>query len=61
MEMSLQIERAMALYFQNNIKDAKKILKIVVKQEKQLKKPRYYSRASLKSSDSGVQASKEIW
>ena len=39
MEMSLQIERAMALYFQNNIKDAKKILKIVVKQEKQLKNP----------------------
>ena len=39
MEMSLQIERAMALYFQNNMKDAKKILKIVVKQEKQLKNP----------------------
>ena len=39
MEMSLQIERAMALYFQNNIKDAKKILKIVIKQEKQLKNP----------------------
>ena len=39
MEMSLQVERAMALYFQNNIKDAKKILKIVVKREKQLKNP----------------------
>lgn len=39
MEVSLQIERAMALYFQNNVKDAKKILKIVVKQEKQLKNP----------------------
>ena len=39
METSLQIERAMALYFQNNIKDAKKILKIVVKQEKHLKNP----------------------
>ena len=39
MEMTLQIEKGMALYFQNNIKDAKKILKIVVKQEKQLKNP----------------------
>ena len=39
MEMSLQIERAMALYFQNNFKDAKKVLKVVVKQEKQLKNP----------------------
>ena len=29
----------MALYFQNNIKVAKKILKIVVKREKQLKIP----------------------
>ena len=37
MEVSLEIERAMALYFQNNIKGAKKILKVVVKQEKQLK------------------------
>ena len=39
MEMSLQIERAMALYFQNNIKDAKRILKIAIKQEKQLENP----------------------
>jgi len=39
MKMSLQIERAMMLYFQNNLKDAKKILKIVVKQENQLKNP----------------------
>ena len=39
METSLQIERAMALYFQNKIKDAKKILKIVLKQEKHLKNP----------------------
>ena len=39
MEVSLEIERAMALYFQNNIKGAKKILKIVVKQEKQLRNP----------------------
>ena len=39
MEMSLQIERAMALYFQNNIADAKKILKIVAKQEQQLENP----------------------
>ena len=39
MEVSLEIERAMALYFQNNIKGAKKILKVVVKQEKQLKNP----------------------
>ena len=39
MEMSLLIERAKALYYQNSIKDAKKILKIVVKQEKQLKNP----------------------
>ena len=39
MEMSLQIERAMALYFQNNVRDAKKILKIAIKQEKQLKNP----------------------
>ena len=39
MELSLQIERAMALYFQNNIKDAKKVLKVVVKEEKQLKNP----------------------
>ena len=39
MEMSLQVERAMALYYQNKIKDAKKILKIVVKQEKQLINP----------------------
>ena len=39
MEMTLQIEKGMALYFQNNIKDAKKVLKIVVKQEKQLKNP----------------------
>ncbi|XP_078383834.1 uncharacterized protein LOC144666307 [Oculina patagonica] len=39
MEASLQIERAMALYFQNNLKDAKKILKLVVRQEQQLKNP----------------------
>ena len=39
MEASLQIERAMALYFQNNVKDAKKILKFVLKQEVQLKNP----------------------
>ena len=39
MEMSLQIERAMALYFQNNIKDAKKILKIVLNHENKLKNP----------------------
>ena len=39
MEMSLQFERAMALYYQNKIKDAKKMLKIVVKQEKQLINP----------------------
>ena len=39
MEMSLLIERAKALYYQNSIKDAKKILKIVVKQEKQLENP----------------------
>ena len=39
MEMSLQIERAMALYFQDSIKDSKRILKVVVKQEKQLKNP----------------------
>ena len=39
MEMSLQIERAMALYFQNNFKDAKKILKIVVNHENKLKNP----------------------
>jgi len=39
MEMSLQIERAMALYYQNNIGDTKKILKNVVKQEKQLINP----------------------
>ena len=39
MEVSLQIERAMALYFQNNIKGAKQILKLVVKQEQQLKNP----------------------
>ncbi|KAL9962890.1 hypothetical protein ACROYT_G032041 [Oculina patagonica] len=39
MEASLQIERAMALYFQNNVKDAKKILKLVVRQEQQLKNP----------------------
>ena len=35
----VQIERAMALYFQDSIKDAKRILKVVVKQEKQLKNP----------------------
>ena len=39
MEMSLQIERAMALYYQNNIRDTKKILKIVKEQKKQLKNP----------------------
>ena len=39
MEMSLQIQRAMALYYQNNIGDAKKILKTVVEQKKQLKNP----------------------
>jgi len=39
MEMSLLIERAKALYYQNSIKDAKKILKAVVKQKKQLKNP----------------------
>ena len=39
MEMSLQIERAMALYYQNNIGDTKKILKTVVEQKKQLKNP----------------------
>ena len=39
MEASLQIERAVALYFQNNVKDAKKILKLVLKQEQQLKNP----------------------
>ena len=39
LEMSLQIERAMVLYFQDNIKGAKKILKNVVKQERQLKNP----------------------
>ena len=39
MEMSLQIQRAMALYYQNNIGDAKRILKTVVEQKKQLKNP----------------------
>ena len=39
MEMSLQIEKGMVLYFQNNIVGAKKILKIVAKQGRQLKKP----------------------
>ena len=39
MEISLLIERAKALYYQNSIKDAKKILKAVVKQKKQLKNP----------------------
>ena len=39
MEASLQIEHAMALYFQNNVKDAKKILKFVLKQEPRLKNP----------------------
>ena len=39
MDASLQIERAMAFYFQNNIKDAKRILKSVVKQEQQLENP----------------------
>ncbi|KAJ7356139.1 hypothetical protein OS493_026522 [Desmophyllum pertusum] len=39
MQASLQIERAMALYFQNKIKDAKIILKIVLKQEPNLKNP----------------------
>ena len=38
-EVSLQIERAEALYYQNNIKDAKIILKLVVKQEQQLRNP----------------------
>ncbi|KAL9962892.1 hypothetical protein ACROYT_G032043 [Oculina patagonica] len=37
MEATLQFERAKALYYQNNIKDAKKILKSVTKQEQQLK------------------------
>ena len=36
MDASLQIERAMVFYFQNNMKDAKRILKSVVKQEQQL-------------------------
>ena len=39
MEMSLQIEKGMVLYFQNNIVGAKRILKIVAKQGKQLKNP----------------------
>ena len=39
MKASLQIERAMALYFQNNVEDAKKTLKFVLKQELQLKNP----------------------
>ena len=39
LETSLQIERAMVLYFQNKIKDAKKILKTVVNQEKHLENP----------------------
>jgi len=39
MEMSLQVERAMVLYYQNKIKDAKKILKFVVKQGKKLINP----------------------
>ena len=39
MVASLQIERAVALYFQNNIKYAKIILKLVVKQEQKLKNP----------------------
>jgi len=39
MEMSLQIERAMALYFQNKCKNAKKILKIVLNHENKLKNP----------------------
>ena len=38
-EASLRIERAMALYFQNNVKDAKKILKMILKQEQYLKNP----------------------
>ena len=39
MEMSLQSERAMALYFQNKIGDAEKILKIVLNHENKLKDP----------------------
>ena len=39
MEVSLKIERAMALFFQNNGKDAKRILKFVLKLEPQLKNP----------------------
>ena len=39
MEMSLRVEKAMALYFQNNFKDAKKILKTVVKHEDKLRNP----------------------
>ncbi|KAL9962891.1 hypothetical protein ACROYT_G032042 [Oculina patagonica] len=39
MEASLQIERAKALYYQNNIEDAKKILKLVIKQEQTLENP----------------------
>lgn len=39
MEVSLRIERAMAFYFQNNVKDAKRILKFVLKLEPQLKNP----------------------
>ena len=39
MEMTLLIEKGMALYFQNKIEDAKTTLQIVVKQEKQLQNP----------------------
>ena len=39
MQMSLQIERAMVLYFQNKFKRAKKILKIVLNYEYKLKNP----------------------
>ena len=39
MEMSLLIEKGMALYFQNNIKDAEGTLQIVVRQKRQLKNP----------------------
>ena len=39
MELSLQIERAMALYFQKNFKITKRILKSVINHENKLKNP----------------------
>ncbi|PFX34397.1 hypothetical protein AWC38_SpisGene704 [Stylophora pistillata] len=38
-EASLKIERAMALYFQNKVKDAKNILKMILKEEQRLENP----------------------